>query len=434
MTRGAATPDIEVPRRDPRLWAFLFALVVFGWLAAFFLHPDMLTKVGVGHYRIEFAPQRFQEVWFLDTLAILAANDAVTAGADPYARNPLDYFNRPHVYGPVWLYLRHLGLTRFHTPFVGLALILAFFVSVLHFLRPRSPRCLLWCIAIFCTTPILAAIERGNNDLVIFLILMPVVPCLLSKRPLVRWLAAPIIVVAAALKYYPATASLLLLAIAGGSRETRWRAVATAIALAFAGWHIAATVPTFTLIPEPSGVLSFGASGVFRELGIQGIGPRVVAIGMAFGAMCIWWRSPGLRDWRPDPSVQREWWYFVLGSGLLSACFWVSQNYAYRWIFAIWMAPFLWLLLRDLKAPPAVIKLAHVTAWLLLVMLWGEAVLVFTLSRWMPGMLMPALHWIFLGMQPFTWALFLCLLGFLTNFIRDGLNDFLGIKNAAVTL
>jgi hypothetical protein len=428
MTQSVATPDIEIPRRDSRLWPFLFALFVSGWLAVFFQHPDMLTKIGVGHYRIEVAPQRFQEVWFLDTRAILAANDAVTAGADPYARNSLDYFHRPHVYGPVWLYLRHFGLTRFHTLMVGVALIMAFLVAVLLFLRPRCPRCLLWYIAIFCTTPVLAAIERGNNDLVIFLILMPLVPCLLSKHHLVRWLALPVIALAAALKYYPATAALLLLAIAGGPRETRWRLGAVAVALALVGWHVAANVPTFGLLPAPAGVLSFGASGVFRELGIQGIGPRVVAIGITFGAVCLWWRSPGLREWRPNPSMQREWQYFVLGSVLLSGCFWVSQNFAYRWIFAIWMAPFLWLLPRDLKTPAVVTKLARVTAWLLLVMLWGEAVLVFTLSRWGPDVLGPALHWIFLGMQPFTWAFFLCVLGFLTKFIRDGLSDLLAEK------
>jgi hypothetical protein len=425
MTPSAATPDIGSLRRETPTWSLLFALFVFGWLAFFFLHPEILTKIGVGHYRIEVARQRFQEVWFLDTRAILAANDAVTAGADPYTRNPLDYFNRPHVYGPVWLFLRHFGLTRFHTPVVGAALISAFVVSVLLFLRPRCPRYLLWCVAIFCTTPVLAAIERGNNDLVVFLILTPIVPCLLSKHQVVRWLALPIIVLAAALKYYPATAGILLWAIAGGRRESQWRLGAMVVALAIVGWHIVANVPSFVSLPAPTGVLTFAATGVFHELGVQGIGPRVVAIGIAFGAAWLWWRSPAFRGWQPAPSLYREWQYFVLGGTVLSTCFWLGQNYAYRWIFAIWMTPLFWLLPRNASAPAAVIRLARLTALLLLVLFWAEAVLVFAFSHWMPDVLAPALHWISLGMQPFTWAFFLCVLGFITKFVRDGLNDIL---------
>jgi hypothetical protein len=425
MTQATATSEVETSRGGGTQWALLFALVVCGWLTFFFLHPALLTKVGVGHFRNEVAPARFQEMWFLDTLAILAANDAVAAGANPYVANPLDYFNRPHSYGPAWLHLRHLGLTRFHTPIVGLALVTAFLASVLLFLRPTSPRALLWCTAIVCTTPVLAAIERANNDLVVFLILMPVVPSLLSGPQWVRWLALPLIVLAAALKYYPATAGLLFLASAGGPREMRWRLFAAVIALTLVGWHILVSVPAYGLFPEPAGVLSFGATGIFRAWGITGMGPRVIAAGIALGALCVWWRSPILRDWRSGSSTRREWLYFILGSVLLSGCFWLSQNFAYRWVLGIWMVPFLWRLSRGLNAPPAAVKLARVTSWLLIVLLWGEAVPLFVLSHWMPERLMPALDWIFLGMQPFTWAFFLCLVGFLTKFIRDNVGNLL---------
>src|SRR5688500_1933646 len=94
------------------VWTVLFAIFAGCWIIFFLLHPEYLTDVGVGHYRFVVGPDEFREIWFMDTTAILAANDAVTAGLDPYASNPLDLLRRPHVYGPAWLHLRHFGLTR----------------------------------------------------------------------------------------------------------------------------------------------------------------------------------------------------------------------------------------------------------------------------------------------------------------------------------
>ncbi len=64
--------------RKPRGW--LVALVA-GWFGMFALFPELYRFVGLRHYG----------VWFLDTFAILASNDAVARGLDPYAANPLDY-------------------------------------------------------------------------------------------------------------------------------------------------------------------------------------------------------------------------------------------------------------------------------------------------------------------------------------------------------
>jgi hypothetical protein len=99
----------------------------------------------------------------------------------------------------------------------------------------------------------------------------------------------------------------------------------------------------------------------------------------------------------------------------------VGQHFAYRWVFAIWLAPLLWSLARDAQIPSGVRGLARVTAGLLLVMLWGEAVLVFALRGMPQEELTRALRLIALGMQPLTWAFYGCLLGFLTHFTRQGL-------------
>ncbi len=400
-------------------WSLLLGAFVACWLAFFFLYPTALNKVGVGHYRIEVAPERFHEIWFLDTFAILASNDTVTAGEDPYAPNRLDYMRRRHSYGPAWLYLRHLGLTRADVVLVGLAQGATFLLAALVLLRPRCARSLFWYLGIFCTTPVLAAIERGNNDLSMFVILAAVVPCLLSGRVAVRWFGVALIVLAAALKYYPAVAVLVLLAPAP-MREVRWRLAAAVVALALVVWQVAISVPGLAVLPAPGGILSFGAVDIFRQLGVLGAWPQVVVILVALIAVAGWWRSAMLQEWQPLPAQRRDWIHFTLGSVLLTGCFFVGQHVAYRWIFALWLAPLLWWLPRDLRAPRAVRCLARVTAWLLLVMLWGDALFLFAVHRWPHDEMMRAARWMSLGLQPLTWLFFLCLLGFLTHFARAG--------------
>lgn len=57
--------------------------------------------------------------------------------------------------------------------------------------------------AVLGSAPILLGLNRANIDLVLFLILGPCVPALMSSRRLVRLLAAPaLIALAAGLKYY----------------------------------------------------------------------------------------------------------------------------------------------------------------------------------------------------------------------------------------
>lgn len=419
MLKGAAA-EATTARAVYTRWSVLLAVFVVLWGAFFFLHPGALIKVGVPHFRMEVAPQTFRELWFLDTLAILASNDAVAAGKDPYTDNQLDYFRRPHVYGPLWLQLHHLGLTRSDTTGIGLALVVGFGVTILLFLRPGSPQSLLWCILIVCSTPVLMAAERANNDIVVYLLLTPLVPCLQNKRKVVRWLAIPLLALTVALKYYPAVAIILLLANAG-SRDVLGRLSAVAIIFALIGWHVFVNVPSLALVPAPAGVFTFGGISVFHELGIHGKAPQILVLVLALVVVVYWWRSSIFHQWHPEMSLQNHWMYFILGSVLLTGCFFVGQHHAYRWIFGIWLAPLLWSLARDSRAPSSVRNLGRVTACLLLVMFWGEVAVVLALHCWAYDWILPALHWITLGMQPFTWAFFICLLAFLVHFARSSL-------------
>ena len=398
--------------RSSRKWWGLLTLLAAAYFGVFALYPGLYFALGVNHY----------DAWFIDTFALLASNDAVTRGLDPYAPNPLDYFHRQHVYSHWWLHLRDLGLTRKDVMWLGLGLAAAFLLAALWRLRPRTPRQLLWYAAVLCSSPILLAMDRGNNDLVIFVLLTPLVPCLLSGRRTVRWLAPFLVVAAAMLKYYPAAAGLLLLA-AADRRELRSRLLLTLLLLTAAGLSMTGDLAGFgSLAPQPAGLLSFGATGFFNDLGWTGWAPKLVCAGIGLVVVVRSWSGRVLQDWEPAPAQRADWLYFILGAALLTGCFFTSMNFGYRWIFALWLAPLLWVLPRDPDAPGPLRRLARGTAWLLLLVLWWAPLCCLILNRLVGvatgATVMRLARWFFLAEQPMDWALFFCLLVFLTHFLR----------------
>jgi len=83
-------------------WPLLAAGVALIVIVAGIVFPACLRVLGV-HAMVP---------TFIDLVAILAAGEANQLGWDVYVVNSLDPLNRPHVYGPWWLFLGHLGFVR----------------------------------------------------------------------------------------------------------------------------------------------------------------------------------------------------------------------------------------------------------------------------------------------------------------------------------
>ena len=289
-------PSSAALRATPRrLWVWLVVLPLCYW-GALAAHPGCFLYVGIRHYG----------VWFIDTFAILASNDALERGLDVYATNPMDYFGRPHVYSHWWFGLGRLGLTRADNFWLGVALGLTFLTAVVSLLRPRTAGELLWYLSVLGASPVLLAVERANNDLVIFLLLAPVVPCLLSPREGWQWVAVLLIMFAAGLKFYPAVAGVLLLT-PGEWRRVRWRVGGGALGLTLVALNVA---PDFlrvrSLLPAADGLMSFRANQLFAQFGIAGAAPW---LGLGIGALAAlaWWRADVFHGWE-IPAVARGRW------------------------------------------------------------------------------------------------------------------------------
>ncbi len=405
---------MTAPSFSRRLW-WTFVVIAAGYFASFAFYPGLFLIVGVNHYG----------VWFLDSFAILASNDALARGLDPYVPNALDYFKRPHVYSHWWLELGKLGLTRADNSWLGLSLVVAFLTAVVARLRPREPREVLWYLAILCSSPILLAVERANNDLVVFVLLAPVVPCLLQANRWVRLLPVALIAVAAGLKFYPAIAGLVLLA--GSDRsEVRGRLCIAVVALAVVGVNLVPDLTQFSgLAPRANGLMTFGSVHLFEAFGHSGWRATALGLSSVIAVVVMFVRLRVFAGWEIAKADRADWLAFTLGAALLTGCFFTGTNFGYRWVFALWLAPLLWRLPRDARAPKSVRRFATLTGVLLVWALWADGVASAALARFSDTLpadtLMRRADIFFLLEQPLLWGFFATLLGWLAHFTRSGL-------------
>jgi hypothetical protein len=272
----------------------------------------------------------------------------------------------------------------------------------------------------------LLVVNRANNDLVVFLLLLPVVPCLLDHRRVVRLFPAFLIAIATGLKFYPAVSGLVLLAAAADASEVRMRVIIGALLLAVVGFDLVPDLARLgSVVPKAAGLMTFGFVNLLSSCGIVGRGVLLATVVFVAAASGAFFFAPVFRGWKTGSDHRAEWLKFVLAAALLTGCYLTGTNYAYRWVFSLWLAPFLWHVSRDPAAARPLRSFALLTAALLVVVLWMDPVMALLLTSLLGLAIGPKLPlWadvIFLFEQPLTLAFFACLLGWLTHFVRENL-------------
>lgn len=278
---------------------------------------------------------------YADWMAVLAACDAKAAGVDPYAwPSAFDPYFRPHVYGPWWMELRHLGITRADRAWMGTVLLITSIAMMVWVCRPRGPLGLLGTVLLVASPPMLLAFERGNNDLVIFLLLASAGLFLAKSAWWRSGMAAGLIFFAAALKLYPLAAAPILLTRGRRARAWAWL---LAVVLAFVVvrvWYNADFARIHGIMPRPSSATAYGIRVISFVWNTQGMKQLWFGLGLVVGLGC--WAWVGWRAWKERLDLAYLDCLWVSGGAAWVLCYFANTNYAYRAVLlvlpaAVWL-------------------------------------------------------------------------------------------------
>jgi hypothetical protein len=276
---------------------------------------------------------------YADLVAILAAGQARIAGLDVYAiPNPFDPFGRPHVYGPWWLVTGWLGLKTTDAWWIGSLLGLLFLLGSVAVLAPRDRAAALWSIGWLCSPPVMLGLERGNNDLVVFLLLAAAAGLVARASVWGPTAGAALVGFAAGLKIYPIVAVPML-----AMRWERWRSLmllggaGVVVWLVFGGEWTAGMRRAMAAAPAPETVFAHGISiAPYTWTVLSPTRGVLITVGLLAVAGAAWLLA---RDWRAL-------WHAVPLEGLSAACFiagampwvfcfWVTSNFPYRLVLLV---------------------------------------------------------------------------------------------------
>jgi hypothetical protein len=359
-----------------RVLILVIPLSLFAALAALYatghqqLYGAILTDLG--HRPYEFP--------FLDLHALLAAADCHRQGIDVYLSNPCDVRGRLHVYSPLWLDLIPAFATRASINPIGFGLDLLFIGALPLVMRPRSAgECLIFVTASLSTT-VLYALERANNDVIIFLLVVLGGALLVRARPwrLAAYLA---ILLGGLLKFYP----MALLALV--AREN-WRvacavaAVAVLAVLALGGAYgdelaiVLGNLPRVSYYSDSisAGNLPWGIAGMFPTSPVPAgtLATAIFAILFAYSGFFVFKIFRALaREGLALDGWSRETAYLLIGAILLTGCFLTGRSISYRGIFLLLVIPGL-LRLRSDAAASGLRRLLGLFVTLVLGLLWEQ--------------------------------------------------------------
>lgn len=416
MNAPVAQPSPVPVSPWPLFWTVV--LTLGAWMAGV-IWPRLLVTLGIYDYGR----------MYLDSYAILAALDAVRAGADPHGVNALDVLMRPHVYSDWWLELRWLGLTREHNFLVGTAWAGAFALAIWTTARPRNLPEALWLAALMVSPPVLLAVNRANNDLVILVLLAG---CGLVAAAPVWWRAVAAVAclgLATGLKYFPAPAVLAFLWV----RPVRRSPAVLLAGLVVVGLALASVWPQVDRgrFHIASGIYTMGAPLWWRDLGWTDKAAALPSLLLiVVPALALAWS--GVTTGLAVRGQPRERLLAALGAIVLLGCFLAGVNYAYRWIFALWPAVWLWRQAAD-PTPGRTRWVARLACGLLLFGLWLDGVLCVVVNlffrdqvpAWQNQLDLVWRQWT----QPLHWMLMMLLAGWLVEGAVAALREWWGLRH-----
>lgn len=294
--------------------------------------------------------------YFADLRGVLAPIECFEQGLDPYLNNPCDFKSRPFNYPRIWLSLSSLGLNQSHSEMIGISLGLLWLVFVFILNSKQKLDYALIMTLCLISPPVLLALERGNIDLIIFMILA-LIPIMASYN---SFLATLLILLSAVLKLFPAVL-FVILPIEWGKKGIICFCSGV---LLFAG-YIFITFSDLTLIFNATPAKlnnAFGAPILFEHFNFAN--PKKLALGAAFIGVGISFFLGLLTYDKKNTFNLDSGLSFLIGTLIFVSTFSLSHNFNYRLIFTLFTVAFL--------IGNRGIRSCQIALIILLLVLWGE--------------------------------------------------------------
>lgn len=313
---------------------------------------------------------------FLDLYGLLAANDAVNLGMDPYRPSLLDPYHRPHVYSEWWLVSASWGLGRKDVIWLGFVFAGSLLLTAVTMARPRNWSESLQLLLLLLSPAFILAAHRGNNDLVILVIVSAGLVCFRRAEMLWQVLGVLLCALSAVLKYYPLTTVVLLL----GLRDRRSLLWGLALYLLVLVLAVPGLLPGFRSaannMPVPIWLYAFGAPVLMRDFQLtNALIWLLPGVAIVVWALVTAWRQPLPETPAPQDAAERE---FVCGAAMLVGLFFLGASFVYKLIFALWLLPWLW----QREAGREGQRWRQAILLLLGGVVWLEGAMALALNRW----------------------------------------------------
>ena len=370
------------PRPIYRFAATIAGLLVFFGMSCLYtfadrnLYEDILTSYGIGPFRFP----------FVDISGALAAWECARQGLDVILSDPCDVLRRGYNYSPLWMAASPIPLGVRDTTVVGWILDLVFLMSLA--LLP-SPRCLLELILVLAatlSTMVIFALERANPDVLLFIMALTT-GVFAECRLFIRVLGYFVALVAALLKYYP----IVILVIAFREIVLVFLSVGVLIfgclAIFWIEYHIDIARGLPTIARGPYNTDLFAAKNLPFLLG-EAAGSAAEPSGWALLAQCI--VAGGLYATLVGSSVticrrllssselrvvlasltRPERLFLVIGSAVITGCFFAGQSVGYRGVYFLLVMPGLLGISRS--SSRGIRNMSLGTSVVIVLLMWGE--------------------------------------------------------------
>jgi hypothetical protein len=290
---------------------------------------------------------------FFDMRNITAACESQRLGHDPLVENPRDPLNRPMNYPRIWLAPGRLGLDQSHTVILGVSLGVLFYISILLFSGRLSIGQGLLYAVVSCSPTALLAVERGNTDLLVFVLMAG---ALAATR---RWRRSgpvfhAVVLIGSLLKLFP------ILALAAAVRERPRRALLAALGVAAVfGAYVAYTYGDLALIGRTvpkTWENSYGSMALLNYanalLGRSAVPLpfallRAVSVAFLVVVLALAYLKASRKDLEPREDACLD--GFRIGAAIYCGTFILGYSFNYRLLFLLFAMPQLvrWVGRRD---------------------------------------------------------------------------------------